>query len=219
MLRPVLGNIDAFPPNRDTLGATAYLVRDIDAQGQPMIVVIDAPPWDEAAAAAIAELPIRWLVITHRGSLGQAARIQRQLGCELVIQEQEAYLLPDTPCTTFSDQFELSPQLRLIWTPGYSPGSSCVYYSGRGGVLFTGRHLLPNQEGLPQPLRFPKTFHWPRQLQQVQRLQQEFTAGTLAYICPGANTGFLRRQRAIADAHAKLQAIDVEAYRQAPVGP
>lgn len=211
--RPVLDTVLAFPPNRDTLGATAYLIRLTDTTGQPAYLLVDAPPWDEATQTYLQKIGVRWLCMTHRGSLGKAAAIQKALQCEVVIQEQEAYLLPETPVTSFRDQFEFNAQCQAIWTPGHSPGSACVYYQAHGGVLFTGRHLLPDKAGNPQPLRIAKTFHWPRQLQQVQRLQQQFSPETLAYLCPGANTGFLRGERLIDNAYERLQAIDVEAHR------
>jgi hypothetical protein len=56
-------------------------------------------------------------------------------------------------------------------------------------------------------LRFAKTFHWPRQLQQVQRILAEFTPETLTHLCPGANTGFLRGQTTIPQAFERLQAL------------
>ncbi|NJL45669.1 MAG: MBL fold metallo-hydrolase [Leptolyngbyaceae cyanobacterium SM2_3_12] len=177
---------------------------------------VDAPPWDETSRHFLAaQGGVRWLMITHRGSLGKAAAIQKALGCELVIQEQEAYLLPDTPTTTFQHHFRFTPQTEAFWTPGHSPGSSCVYHRGYGGVLFTGRHLLPNRSGQPEPLRFSKTFHWRRQLAQVEALKTRFTPATLAHLCPAANTGFLRGQRTIDQAYARLEQLDIHAYQTA----
>ncbi|MGF1568086.1 MAG: MBL fold metallo-hydrolase [Nodosilinea sp.] len=213
--RQVFETVLAFPPNRDTLGGTAYLIINHGAEGSSHILV-DAPPWDDATQEfLLAQGGVRWLFITHRASLGQAAKVQKALGCELVIQEQEAYLLPNVPQTTFQHTFRFSPQTTAFWTPGYSPGSACLYHSAYGGVLFTGRHLLPDRDGNPVPLRFAKTFHWPRQLAQVEALKTRFTADTLAYLCPAANTGFLRGQRAIDNAYDRLQRLDLAAYKAA----
>ena len=79
-----------------------------------------------------------------------------------------------------------------------------------GGILFTGRHILPTRQGLATPLRVSKTFHWPRQLRHVQRLLTEFTPQTLSYICPGANIGFLRGKRFIDGAYDKLAVLDFQ---------
>lgn len=121
-----------------------------------------------------------------------------------MIQEQEAYLLPGLTVTTFGQELSIETQVKLIWTPGYSPGSSCLYYRPLGGVLFSGRHILPNLHGDPAPLRTAKTFHWNRQLQSLQLLLKHFTPETLNYICPGANTGFLRGKRFIDRAYERL---------------
>jgi glyoxylase-like metal-dependent hydrolase (beta-lactamase superfamily II) len=214
--RSVFETIYAFAPNRDTLGGTAYLIVDKDAEGNPQNLLVDAPPWDETTQQFLAEQGgARWLVITHRTALGKAAALQKHLGCEVVIQEQEAYLLPDTPTTTFQHTLQFTPHLEALWTPGYSPGSACIYCDRYGGVLFTGRHLLPNRQGQPEPLRFSKTFHWPRHLRQVKALKTRFSPETLAHLCPAANTGFLRGQRTIDNAYAQVQAIDLDALHTA----
>jgi glyoxylase-like metal-dependent hydrolase (beta-lactamase superfamily II) len=215
--RPVFDTVFAFPPNRETLGGTAYLIVRKDETGQPENLLIDAPAWDEVNQQFLAaQGGVQWWLITHRGGVGQAREMQPVLGCRLVIQEQEAYLLPDIPVTSFYRQFDFTPWCQALWTPGYSPGSSCLYYRSHGGILFTGRHLLPDHQGQPTPLRFSKTFHWPRQLQQVEQLRQTFSAESLAYFCPGANTGFLRGQRVIDRAYERLLALDLAVCRQAP---
>lgn len=189
----VLPDIFAFPPNRDTLGATAYLILEKDHN-----ILIDAPAWNETNQGFIQEHGgIKWLYLTHRGAIGQALTIQKATGCTILIQEQEAYLLPEATVTSFADAVQLTPHCQGLWTPGHSPGSSCLYYARHGGVLFTGRHLLPDQLGHPVPLRTAKTFHWQRQLKSLHLLQQRFTSANLAYILPGANIGLLHGQKSI----------------------
>lgn len=204
--RLALHGIWAFPPNRETYGGTAYLIVENSRN-----ILIDCPIWDDDTQAFLAQHGgVNCLAITHRQGISPAvAPIQDRFGCEIVIQEQEAYLLPGAKTTPFQHAWDLSPSTQLIWTPGYSPGSACVYHQEQGGVLFTGRHLLPDTAGMPQPLRTVKTFHWRRQLENVQRLLDRFTVDTLRYICPGANTGFLRQERYIDQAYAKLQALDL----------
>lgn len=189
----------AFPPNRDTLGGTAYLILD------EVNVLVDCPAWDETNRAFLQEQGgVRWLFLSHRGGIGKVREIQQAFGCEVLIQEQEAYLLPDVSVTRFEQEFELTPHLRTLWTPGHSPGSSCLYCDRFGGVLFSGRHLLPNPQGETGPIKTPKTFHWRRQLLGVQRLVNQFTPETLSWICPGANIGFLRGKYAVEDAYQRL---------------
>lgn len=189
----------AFPPNRDTLGGTAYLLME------SVNILIDCPAWDESTQTFLAQQGgVQFLCLTHRDSIGKAQAIQKALGCAIVIQEQEAYLLPGTPVTPFTQDLTLTPTTRALWTPGHTPGSACLYHSGFGGVLFTGRHLLPTPQGTLAPIQTAKTFHWPRQQRHVQRLIDEFTNDTLHWICPGANTGFLRGKLALADGYRQL---------------
>lgn len=204
--RLILEGVFAFPPNRDTLGATAYLIVENGNN-----VLIDCPYWSlENYQFLLKQGGVRSLFITHRGGIAQVDRIQKALGCQVIIQEQEAYLLPQLDLNSFGQEITLSSNLRAIWTPGHSPGSSCLYWRNHGGVLFTGRHLLPHSGGEPTPLKTPKTFHWYRQLQSVRKLGDRFNSQTLQYICPGANSGFLAGKGLIDQAYQRLLKLDLE---------
>jgi len=209
--KPVFENIYAFSPNRDTLGGTAYFI--VENSGN---ILIDAPAWTETQQQFVRDRGgVQWLAITHRGGMGQARKIQQDAGCRILCQEQEAYLLPEAEVTPFEREFSISPQTIIIWTPGHSPGSSCVYTSVHGGILFSGRHLLPDRDGSPRPLRTAKTFHWPRQIRSIRALLERFSPETLGWICPGASIGALRGQFAIADAYERLARLDESACWQA----
>jgi glyoxylase-like metal-dependent hydrolase (beta-lactamase superfamily II) len=204
--RLILPGIFAFAPNRDTLGATAYLIVDNGHN-----VLVDCPLWHDAHYDFIvAQGGIKQLIITHRGSIGkQVKQLQTDLNCQVTIQEQEAYLLPEVEVTSFRDNLRINLEFELIWTPGHSPGSSCVYWQQQGGVLFTGRHLLPKSVNEIVPLYTAKTFHWWRQLNSVAKIRDRFSAENLQYIIPGANTGYLRGQGYIDRAYSKLKALDL----------
>ncbi|BAY07423.1 MBL fold metallo-hydrolase [Calothrix sp. NIES-2098] len=208
--RGVLDSIYAFPPNRDTLGGTSYFIVRKESN-----ILIDCPALEQTNLDFLrSHGGVRWLFLTHRGAIGKTAELQESLDCKVVIQEQEAYLLPGLTVTTFIQELTLDSEIQIIWTPGHSPGSSCLYYSQLGGVLFSGRHLVPNQQGEPLPLRTAKTFHWPRQINSIKYLLERFTPETLQYICPGANTGYLRGKGAIAQAYQHLASLDLHALRQ-----
>jgi len=208
--RPVLDSIFAFPPNRDTLGGTSYFI--VRNEGN---ILIDCPALEPTNLDFLrSHGGVRWLFISHRGAIGKTAELQQALGCEIIVQEQEAYLLPGIKVTSFTQQFPLTSTTQVISTPGHSPGSSCLYYSDLGGVLFSGRHLIPNQQGEPVPLRTAKTFHWSRQIKSTQALLERFTPETLEYICPGANTGYLRGKRVIDQAYQRLASLDLTALLQ-----
>ena len=209
--RSVLPEIFAFAPHKDTLGGTAYFI--VNKSGN---ILLDCPAWNEINQQFLmANGGVRWLILTHRNGISkQLNQIQTFCQCEVIIQEQEAYLLPEIKITSFRETLSLNNTLELIWTPGYSPGSSCLYWQENNGVLFSGRHLLPRGNGEIAPLRTAKTFHWFRQLNSVQLLLDRFNEKTLKYICPGANAGFLRGKGFLDYAYQKLSALDLSALRQ-----
>ena len=212
--RPLVPGIFAFAPNRDTLGGTSYLI--VDKSGN---ILFDCPASNETNQEFIqSQGGVNSLVISHRGGIGKnVLSMQQILNCSVIVQEQEAYLLPEVEVRSFGDRLSLSDDLELIWTPGHSPGSSCLYWQQHGGTLFTGRHLLPKSPTEIAPLRTAKTFHWWRQLDSIAKLRDRFSPTTLQYILPGANTGYLRGTGYITNAYEKLQALDLAALRSTSV--
>jgi glyoxylase-like metal-dependent hydrolase (beta-lactamase superfamily II) len=200
----------AFPPNRDTLGGTAYLVKTPSGNG-----LIDCPAWNDDVRQFLDDHGgVQWSFLTHRTGKGAIRQIQKTFDCPILVQEQEAYLIPDTTQITFRDEYHLSHGIITFWTPGHSPGSACLYLPSYGGVLFTGRHLLPDANGQLRPLRSSKTFHWPRQIRHTHAIVERFSPETLHYLCPGANTGFLRGAHIISNAYEQLSALNLEKMRQ-----
>jgi glyoxylase-like metal-dependent hydrolase (beta-lactamase superfamily II) len=212
--RLILPGIFAFAPNRDTLGATAYFI--VDKSGN---ILLDCPSWNESEREFILmQGGVKRLIISHRGGIGKQIRlIQEDLNCEVIIQENEAYLLPEIEVTTFAENLTFNSNLELIWTSGHSPGAACLYWQEAGGVLFSGRHLLPTTSGEILPLRSAKTFHWWRQLQSITKLRDRLSTDTLNYICPGANTGFLRGKGYVDRAYERLLALDLEVLKSASI--
>ncbi len=211
---PILTRIWAFAPNREILGGTAYFIAH--EMGN---IVIDCPVWQEPNRQWLQEQGgVRWLIFTHRGGMGsQVRQLQEAFNCEVIVQEQEAYLLPEINVTSFTNSLSLTSEIELIWTPGHSPGSTCVYSPQQGGLLFTGRHLLPKSTHEIAPLRTAKTFHWWRQIKSIAKLRARFSEANLKYILPGANTGYLRGQGYIDDAYSKLKILDLDYLKKLPL--
>jgi glyoxylase-like metal-dependent hydrolase (beta-lactamase superfamily II) len=207
----VLPDIFTLPVDPKTVGSAAYFI--VENSGQNIIV--DCPLWTEELEQFLtARGGVAAVFITHRDAIAPSlGQIQQRFHCSVVIQEQEAYLIPERSITPFQDDYRLSPDLLALWTPGYSPGSSCLYFAQYGGVLFTGRHLLPVAVDQIGPLRRPKTFHWFRQLASVAKLRDRFTPATLQYLCPGANTRYLDARGMVADPYPQLAALDLESLR------
>jgi len=206
--RQILPGLFAFPPNRDALNGTSYLI--VENSGN---ILIDCPTWEPETQQFLRDRgDLRWLVLTQRdGGRNSIPLLQTALGCTVLVQEQEAYLLPGCSVETFGRERQFAPDAWAIWTPGYSPGSSCVYLQRHGGILFSGRHLLPDRQGRLALQRRPKTFHWRRQVQSAAALRDRFAAETLHYLCPGANASYLGEQGAIARAYDALDQLDFAA--------
>ncbi len=204
----VLENVVAFPPNKDILGGTSYLL--LHPKGN---ILIDCPFWADFYRDFCLSRGVRYLFLTSRNGISKhIGNWKKALNCELVIQEQEAYLLPNLAPITFVEEYVFYEDCFAFWTPGYSPGSSCLYYEKNGGLLFSGRHLLPVGEGKIAPLRLPKTFHWPIQLRSVRKLAARLQNLPLSYILPGANTGYLRGKGYIDHGYEQILQI-LETYK------
>ncbi|MCS6781634.1 MAG: hypothetical protein RMI89_03835 [Gloeomargarita sp. SKYBB_i_bin120] len=188
--KALLDGIWAFPPNRQTLGGTSYFLAGqvLDLPGN---VLVDCPDiaWQDWCQA---QGGVQYLVLTNRDGADQVDRWQQVFECPVYTQQQEAYLYPGVWVRPFDVTADLAPGLTLVWTPGYSPGSSCLYLDRLGGLLFTGRHILPNPQGDLVLYRTRKTFHWPRQQRSLETLKAWLGDRPVRYIFPGAHTGFLR---------------------------
>jgi glyoxylase-like metal-dependent hydrolase (beta-lactamase superfamily II) len=207
----VLPGLWLFAPNRDTQGGSAWLLETADLD-----LLIDCPALSEANLAFLMDRGRRGgraaagrIVLTGRDGHGRCRRLQERLGWPVVVQEQEAYLLPGLePLLTFGVELELAPGVRLLWTPGPSPGA-CVLHAAAstgeaGDGLFCGRLLVPIAPGSLAPLQRRSTFHWPRQLASVERLRGWLPAGSPLWLASGAGLGALRGGRIVTGAASLL---------------
>lgn len=124
--RPVLDSVWAFPPNRETFGGTAYFIVENSLtiphnapNNPPNNILIDCPSWDDETRSFLAQQGgVQWLVLTHRQGMSPAvANIKECFGCKVLVQEQEAYLLPEIEVMTFFDRSVINPHTEVFWTP------------------------------------------------------------------------------------------------------
>ncbi|MEB3253893.1 MAG: MBL fold metallo-hydrolase [Synechococcus sp.] len=188
-------NLWLFPPNRDCQGGSAWW---LDADPEP--VLIDCPPLTQATLTALKELAgdrQPRILLTSREGHGRLRRLQERFGWPVLVQEQEAYLLPNVdPLDTFADEHTTVGELRLLWTPGPTPGS-CVVHAPDADLLFCGRLLTPLGPGQLGPLRHGRTFHWPRQLASLERLRGWLPSDASPALASGAGLGALRGERLV----------------------
>lgn len=207
---PVQPGLWLFAPNRDTQGGSAWLLETAEFD-----LLIDCPALSQANLTFLAERGRRApeagvgrMVLTGRDGHGRCRRLQERLGWPVVVQEQEAYLLPGVdPLITFAGEGEIAPGLRLLWTPGPSPGACVLHALGEepgSDGLFCGRLLVPVGPGALAPLRRRSTFHWPRQLASLERLIRWLPPGSPGWIASGAGLGGLRGGRIVTGGAALL---------------
>jgi glyoxylase-like metal-dependent hydrolase (beta-lactamase superfamily II) len=209
-----------FPPNRDTRGGSSWYLET--ASGD---VLVDCPAPTQAGLAFLRErrssraasLPA-WIVLTGRHGHGRCRRWAEPLGWPVVLQEQEAYLLPElSGRQTFGEAHTLATGLRLLWTPGPGPGSCVLHASREAGMgmdlLFCGRLLVPVAPGRLLPIRTRTCFHWPRQLRSLERLRQWLPPHSPGWIASGAGLGALRGEKLVPHAARLLEGLDLQALR------
>lgn len=196
------------------MGGTAWWL-DPPAPGPDGGLLIDCPALTAANLSFLQSRGSGTLVLTGRQGHGVVRRWQQALGWPVVVQEQEAYLLPGVQrLVSFAAEHQLGCGGRLLWTPGPSPGA-CVLHGRAGGqgVLFCGRLLAPVGPARLAPLRTSRTFHWPRQLHSLERLRRWLAAsGPTApiWLASGAGLGALRGAKVVPDALRCLASLDSE---------
>ena len=238
--QPVLPGLWLFAPSRDSHGGSAWWLEHPDGG-----LLIDCPGWTEANLAFLARQAVGRIVLTSREGHGRCRRFQQALGWPVLVQEQEAYLLPGVErLETFAAERQLSPRLQLLWTPGPTPGSCVLLASGCGvpaadseqsgaaqpadkpaaqpaDILFCGRLLSPTGPGLAAPLRSARSFHWGRWLRSLEALRRRLPPHSPRWIASGAGLGALRGGKLIEGGRAVLEGLDLEALAAAaaPAGP
>jgi len=231
----VLPGLWLFAPSRDSQGGSAWLLERSEGD-----VLVDCPGFTlanlrflagRARPGGVGAAASPWIVLTGRHGHGRCLRLQQALGWPVLVQEQEAYLLPGVePLHTFEREHPLGVGLQLLWTPGPSPGSCVLHATGTatgsgspsGGAaldgLFCGRLLVPVAPARLAPLRLRGTFHWGRQLSSLERLRQWLPSGSPRWIASGAGLGALRGPKLVFGADRQLAELDLDALTLDPGG-
>ena len=156
----------------------------------PEPVLIDCPLVNQSNIETLKKLSLGRtcrIVLTNRESHGMVSELQEVLGWPVLVQEQEAYLLPEIDqLETFSQEHITSSGLRLLWTPGPSPGSCVVYAPRPWNVVFCGRLLIPLKKNHFGALRTRKTFHWTRYQKSLGKLGKWLPSDASPELASGA---------------------------------
>ncbi|WP_320674214.1 MBL fold metallo-hydrolase [Prochlorococcus sp. MIT 1341] len=130
------------------------------------------------------------ILLTSREGHGRVAALQAALDWPVLLHEQEAYLLPALEkVETFSEELVTAAGVRLLWTPGPTPGSCVAHVHASWNVLFCGRLLSLVEVDRLAPLQTRKTFHWRRQRESLKKLRQWVPSNPLPSLALGSGSG------------------------------
>ena len=210
-----------FAPNRDSSGGSAWWLEQPGPDGSRGLL-IDCPALTLANLQFLQERGPGWIVLTGREGHGRTRRLQEALGWPVLVQEQEAYLLPGLQrLHTFSAEHALTAEARLLWTPGPTPGA-CVLLAGAAdparSLLFCGRLLSPLAPGLAGPLRTSRSFHWGRWLHSLERLRGWLPADAPGWLASGAGLGALRGEKLVPGGRRVIDGLDLQALAEQTAG-
>ncbi len=176
-----------FPPNNLSNGSRSWWLGC-----DPEPVLIDCPAINQSNIELLKALSLgrdALIILTSRESHGRVAELQLALGWSVLVNEQEEYLLPGVnQVQTFSEEHSTASGLRLLWTPGPTPGSCVVYAPHPWNVLFCGRLLIPLKPNSMGALRTRKTFHWTRQQNSLRKLCQWLPQNSRPRLASGLGT-------------------------------
>ena len=219
--RQVLEPLWLFAPNRDTQGGSAWWLDGPGPDGAGGWL-IDCPAYTEANLELLRRRGEGRILLTSREGHGRVRRFQEALGWPVLVQEQEAYLLPGLQrLHTFAAEHALSQHARLLWTPGPTPGACVLLADSEDpgtSLLFCGRLLSPLAPGLLGPLRTSRSFHWSRWLRSLERLRTWLPAVAPAWLASGAGLGALRGEKLVPGGRRVIEGLDLVAREAQPAG-
>ncbi|MBM3140635.1 MAG: MBL fold metallo-hydrolase [Chloroflexi bacterium] len=133
-------------PALGRLANNAYVLRPHD--GGP-VTVVDVPEGFEAVLEALADLPVERVIITHShfDHWGGYDVMRARVSAPVLVGAEETNIDASRPVERLADRAELAvgaARLRVIHTPGHTPGSICLHV---GGAVITGDTLFPGGPG------------------------------------------------------------------------
>jgi glyoxylase-like metal-dependent hydrolase (beta-lactamase superfamily II)/ferredoxin len=152
--------------SRKSFGGNSYFVEHPDGNW-----LIDSPRFVERLAQKFAAKGgIRYIFLTHRDDVAEAALYARRFGATRIIHRLELSAQPDAERVIDGfDPVQLAPGFLAIPTPGHTRGHSVLLH---GDFLFAGDHIWWSRtRGRLTASRDVCWYSWPRQVESVARLE------------------------------------------------
>ena len=163
--------------SRKSFGGASYFVEHPEGNW-----LIDSPRFVEHLARRFAEKGgIRYIFLTHRDDVADAALYAQRFGAMRIIHRLELAAQPDAERVIEGfEPVELAPGFLAIPTPGHTRGHTVLLHAGQ--FLFSGDHLWWSRarRGL-NASRDVCWYSWPRQVESVARLE----AYSFEWVLPG----------------------------------
>jgi glyoxylase-like metal-dependent hydrolase (beta-lactamase superfamily II)/ferredoxin len=157
-------------------GGNSYFVQHADGNW-----LIDSPRFVEYLARRLEEMGgVRYIFLTHRDDVADAAKWAARFGAERIIHRLELSSQPDAECVIDGiEPVTLAPEFLAIPTPGHTRGHCALLHRE---FLLTGDHLWwSRHRGRLTASRNVCWWSWEEQVRSVQRL----AAYDFAWVLPG----------------------------------
>jgi len=151
-----------------SFGGSSYMLEHPDGNW-----LIDSPRWVERLARRLEERGgIRYIFLTHRDDVADAARYAARFGATRIIHRLELAAQPDAERVIDGrDPVALAPGLLAIPTPGHTRGHMVLLAGDR--FLFSGDHIWWSRtHGRLNASRSVCWYSWPEQVRSVALLEQ-----------------------------------------------
>ncbi|KAL9265698.1 hypothetical protein AKJ16_DCAP06806 [Drosera capensis] len=107
-------------------------------------ILVDSPKYTEALARNLEELGgVRFMFLTHRDDVADHEKWSKRFNCERILHSlevQESTVGVERKLEG-AGPWSLNPDIELIFAPGHTEGSVCLYHKSLK-VLFAGDHLM-----------------------------------------------------------------------------
>lgn len=151
----------------ESFGGSSWLIRHPDGNW-----LVDAPRFVKPLVDAIETMGgLRWIFLTHRDDVGDAARFAEHFGAERIIHTYEKSAQPDAEhFLTGKEPIPWGEDFLIVPTPGHTRGHCVLLHRN---CLFSGDHLWWNRAGKRLAAGHSVCWYsWNEQTRSMAKLQQ-----------------------------------------------